>query len=73
MAKYAVDHLVKIKHTTIVWSNNSRGYYAKCELEGGLLLFLKSSLFEIAEFCSRGCKWEQREVINGHSHIYLIM
>ena len=27
------------------------GYYVKCEIEGGLLLLLKSSLIEIAEFC----------------------
>ena len=30
---------------------NSRGYYAKFEIESGLLLLLKSSMIEIAEFC----------------------
>ena len=34
-----------------IWSNNSRGYYAKFEIKGGLLLLLKFSLIEIAEFC----------------------
>ena len=34
-----------------IWSNTSQGYYAKSEIEGGLLLLLKSSLINIAEFC----------------------
>ena len=51
-----VDTGQKIANTILfnvyrIWSNNSRGYYVKCEIEGGLLLLLKSSLIEIAEFC----------------------
>ena len=33
-----------------IWSNNIRGYYAKCEIEGGILVLLKSSLIEMAEY-----------------------
>ena len=52
-----------------IWSNTSRGYNAKFEIEGGLLLLLKSSLIEIAEFCWCDFNWEQREAINGQSHL----
>ena len=33
-----------------IWSNKRRGYWANYEIEDGLLLLLKSSLIEIAEF-----------------------
>ena len=42
---------------TIFWSNNRCRYYAKCEIEGGLLLLLKYPLIEIAEFSYYGFKW----------------
>ena len=57
---------------TIFWSNNRCRYYAKCEIEGGLLLLLKYSLIEIAEFCQCGFSLEQREV-KMTIHICLMM
>ena len=67
-------HHACYKHQGVIstyrmWSNTSRGYYAKFEIEGGLLLLLKSSLIAIAEFCSCDFNWEQREVINGQPHL----
>ena len=63
---YKVYNQIIIFHIYCIWSNNSRGYYAKFEIEGGLLLLLKSSLIEIAEFCLCDFNWEQMKVINGH-------